>query len=112
MKTLLAATAVAVAMTTAAFAQDAPQRYSLNRASTTDQISGVVVDGNSVVLVYGGANMGAATQALRITPNGNKIDVVYDTPANLNLRVTGTPMMMQAGSRQIPIYNMFGQGNN
>ncbi len=110
MKTLLAATAVALAMTTAAFAADAPQRHSLNRASTTDQITGVVVEGNSVVLVYGGANMASASQALRITPNGNKIDLTYDTPAALNVRATGTPvMMMNAGGRQFPIYNVGGQ---
>jgi hypothetical protein len=110
MKTLFAATAVALAMTTASFAADPPQRLSLNRASATDQITGVVVEGNSVVLVYGGANMASAAQALRITPNGNRIDVVYDTPGNLNVRVTGAPMMMmRAGGREFPVYNVGGQ---
>jgi opacity protein-like surface antigen len=108
MKRIAAIALLAAGLAAPALAQQARQEVTINRTSTTDQISGLVVQGESIVLVYGAPGMGATNQAVRITPDGNRLRVVYDTVGAFGVNTAGlTPMMMMnVGGRQWPIYNM------
>jgi opacity protein-like surface antigen len=115
MKRLLATALLAATVAGPAIAADAKQELSITRGSTTDQVSGLVVQGNSVVLVYGAPGMGASNQAVRITPDGGRLRVVYDTVGNLGVNTSGlSPMMMIRGPSggDFPIYNMPSSGSN
>lgn len=110
----LAITLLAGGLAMPALAADPKQELTINRGSATDQVSGLVVQGNSIVLVYGAPGMGAANQAVRISPEGNRLRVVYDTVGNLGVSTTGLQpvMMMTSGGRQFPIYNTGTMGSN
>lgn len=112
-KRLAATTALAVMLAMPALAADPKQELTINRGSATDNISGLVVQGNSIVLVYGTPGMGATNQAVRITPDGNRLRVVYDTVGNLGVNTAGLQpmMMMTTGGFQWPVYQM-ASGNN
>jgi hypothetical protein len=116
MKTLLTAALLSFATTTAVLAADTPQRLSVNRSSVSDRITGAVVNGSAVALVYGGnpGAMVADQQALLIKPNGNKLDITYDTVGALGIPTQGlTPMaMVRSGGFEWPVYNMGGDGAN
>lgn len=115
MKRLLATALIAATVALPAIAADAKQELSITRGSTTDQISGLVVQGNAIVLVYGAPGMGATNQAVRITPDGGRLRVVYDTVGNLGVNTAGlAPSMLMRGPSggDFPIYNMGGQGAN
>jgi hypothetical protein len=113
--TLLAAAVAAPAMLAPpAVAADAKQELTIDRGSATDRVSGLVVQGNSVVLVYGAPGMGASNQAVRITPDGARLRVTYDTVANLGVNTAGLrpAMMLGPSGGEFPVYNMGGQGAN
>jgi hypothetical protein len=112
-KRLAATTALAVMLAMPALAADPKQELTINRASATDNISGLVVQGNSIVLVYGAPGMGMTNQAVRITPDGNRLRVVYDTVGNLGVNTAGLQpmMMMTTGGFQWPVYQMASGGN-
>lgn len=114
MKRLLATTALAATLALPAVAADPKQELTINRGSATDRVSGLVVQGNSVVLVYGPPGMGATNQAVRITPDGQQLRVVYDTVGNLGVSVVGLQPAMMLGSSGggFPVYNMGSQGPN
>jgi hypothetical protein len=105
---MLGAGLLAAGLAAPALAQDTKQEITINRGSATDRVSGLVVQGNSIVVVYGAPGMGAANQAVRITPQGNQLRVTYDTVGNLGVSTSGlTPaMMMRQGDYQWPVYNM------
>jgi hypothetical protein len=108
MKRLVVATLLAAGLTFPALAADPKQELTINRGSTSDRISGLVVQGDSIVLVYGAPGMGAANQAVRITPDGSRLRVVYDTVGNLGVNTAGLQpmMMMTTGGFQWPVYQM------
>jgi hypothetical protein len=108
MKRLFVATVLAAGLAFPALAADPKQELAINRGSATDQVSGLVVMGNSIVLVYGAPGMGVANQAVRITPDGNRLRVTYDTVGNLGVNTAGLQpmMMMRAGGREWPVYNV------
>ncbi len=108
MKLLPATMLLLAGLATPAFAMDAKQEVAINRSSTTDQVSGLVVQGNAVVLVYGAPGMAAQSQAVRIVPDGNRLRITYDTVGNLGVNTAGLrpAMMMQSGGREFPVYNM------
>lgn len=114
MKRLAAMAALAAALAAPAYAADPKQELVINRGSANANISGLVVQGQSIVLVYGPPGMGAANQAVRITPDGNRIRVVYDTVGALGVNTAGLQpmMMMSSGGFQWPVYNMGAQGAN
>ncbi len=106
MKRLLATTALLATLAAPALAADPKQELTINRGSATDQVTGLVVVGNSIVLVYGTQGMGRDNHAVRLTPTGNRLMVTYDTVGNLGLTPTGQPaMMMGPAGRQFPVYN-------
>jgi hypothetical protein len=113
MKRLAVATLLAAGLAFPALAADPKQELTINRGSTTDRISGLVVQGNSIVLVYGAPGMGASNQAVRITPDGNRLRVVYDTVGNLGVNTAGLQpmMMMTTGGFQWPVYQMASGAN-
>jgi opacity protein-like surface antigen len=113
MKRFVATALLAAVVAVPAYAADPKQELTINRAAPAN-ISGLVVQGQSIVLVYGPPGMGAANQAVRITPDGNRIRVVYDTVGALGVNTAGLQpmMMMSAGGFQWPVYNMGSTGAN
>lgn len=113
MKRLAVTTLLAATLAMPALAADPKQELTINRGSATDQISGLVVQGNSIVLVYGAPGMGTANQAVRITPDGNRLRVVYDTVGGLGVSTAGLQpmMMMTTGGFQWPVYQMASGSN-
>jgi opacity protein-like surface antigen len=116
MKRLLATTLLAAAVALPAAAADPKQELTINRGSNSADIAGLVVQGNSIVLVYGQPGMSETSQGVRIMPDGNRLRVTYDTVSNLGVNTAGLrPMMMLmlgASGSGFPIYNMGSQGAN
>jgi opacity protein-like surface antigen len=114
MKRFAATALLAATIAMPALAADPKQELTINRGSATDQISGLVVQGQSIVLVYGTPGMGTNNQAVRITPDGNRLRVVYDTVGGLGVNTSGLQpmMMMRSGGFEWPVYNMGATGAN
>ncbi|MCU0986081.1 MAG: hypothetical protein MUC89_14250 [Acetobacteraceae bacterium] len=113
MHRLIATCLLTTALAAPALAADPKQELTITRAATADQISGLVVQGNAIVLVYGAPGMAATSQAVRIKPDGANLRVTYDTVANLGVNTAGLrPMMMLmlgSSGEGFPVYND-GQG--
>jgi len=114
MKRLLAATACAVALALPVAAAGPKQELTINRSSGMERVSGLVVQGNSIVLVYGAPGMAGTNEAVKISPEGQRIRVTYDTAANLGVNINGIQpaMMLGPSGGQFPVYNMGSQGSN
>ncbi len=114
MKRVLLYALCAVALAAPALAVERKQELTIDRGAAMEQVSGLVVQGNSIVLVYGPPGMGASNQAVRVTPDGMRLRVVYDTVGNLGINTSGlqpTAMLGPSGG-DFPVYNMGGQGGN
>ncbi|WP_144186201.1 hypothetical protein [Elioraea rosea] len=114
MKRLLSTTLCLAALAAPALAAERKQEVTIDRGSAMDQVSGLIVQGNSIVLVYGPPGMGASNQAVRVTPDGMRLRVVYDTVGNLGINTAGLQpaMMLGPSGGAFPVYNMGGQGAN
>lgn len=109
MQRLLATCFLTVALAAPAIAAEQKQELTITRGAAAEQISGLVVQGNSIVLVYGAPGMAATSQAVRIRPDGMMLRVTYDTVANLGVNTSGLrPMMMLmlgSSGQGFPVYN-------